>query len=536
VLRQSLRNPFTTFNILFAETGSTTGNATNPIIQQALHDSSILHRNDPSPIRLYASSGDVTGLTLFTPKATRVVAGLDVTDVAFYIQNVNPSDISIVSAGRDVIPYNENTSLRSTATTAALGNFIPLEAQSQDITGRFTSAQHGDLQISGPGVLEVIAGRNFDLGSGANFVGGTGLGLTSIGSRRNPFLPFQGASLIVLAGVAGIDGGAANGLSGSMLDFAAFTNVNPLSQFADSVYLQSLGLANNDLNGDSLTEEQRAIIALEFFYSILRDSGREINPTGRYAKGFAAIDLLFGTQAASGDIFTRSRDIRTITGGEILLNAPAGGLTLASDIFGNPLTPPGVVTEFGGGISIFTDQSVNIGQSRIFTLRGGDITIWASVGDIAAGSAPRTVVTAPPTRVVIETFSASVETDLGGLATGGGIGVLASVVGVPPGDVDLIAPFGTVDAGDAGIRVTGNINIAAAQILNAENIQVAGTSSGIPTVVAPTVNLAGLSSASNTTAASSAAATEATKAAQTQGNQTEELPSIIVVEVLGYGG
>jgi hypothetical protein len=32
---------------------------------------------------------------------------------------------------------------------------------------------------------------------------------------------------------------------------------------------------------------------------------------------------------------------------------------------------------------------------------------------------------------------------------------------------DLIAPSGFVDAGDAGIRSSGNLNIAALQILNA---------------------------------------------------------------------
>jgi hypothetical protein len=121
------------------------------------------------------------------------------------------------------------------------------------------------------------------------------------------------------------------------------------------------------------------------------------------------------------------------------------------------------------------------------------------------------------------------------LATGGGIGVLASVEGVAPGDVDLIAPTGTVDAGDAGIRSTGNLNIAAVQVLNADNIAASGTSTGVPTVAAPSVNLAGLTAASNTTAASSTAATEASKTAQATNSQ-EELPSIITVEVLGYGG
>jgi filamentous hemagglutinin len=132
-----------------------------------------------------------------------------------------------------------------------------------------------------------------------------------------------------------------------------------------------------------------------------------------------------------------------------------------------------------------------------------------------------------------------VQTDLGGLATGGGIGVLAAVEGVMPGNVDLIAPQGFVDAGDAGIRATGNLNIAAVTVLNAANIQVAGSASGVPstpTVAAP--NIAGLSAASNATGAGAGAAAEAAKQATSQAKdeEEEELPSTITVEVLGYGG
>jgi hypothetical protein len=130
-----------------------------------------------------------------------------------------------------------------------------------------------------------------------------------------------------------------------------------------------------------------------------------------------------------------------------------------------------------------------------------------------------------------------VQTDLAGLATGGGIGVLASVAGVPPGNVDLIAPAGTVDAGDAGIRVTGNINIAAAQVLNASNIVAGGASVGVPTTVVVAPNLAGLTAASNTVGASTSMAEQAaSQQARNQAAQQDDIPSIITVEVVGYGG
>jgi hypothetical protein len=280
-------------------------------------------------------------------------------------------------------------------------------------------------------------------------------------------------------------------------------------------------------------------VALEVFYLVLRDSGRAKAESGdeSYAEGFEAIDLLFGGTKSQGDILTRSRDIRTRSGGSISLLAPGGSLQLATSTIGSPLTPPGIVTEAGGAISIFTDGDVDIGISRIFTLRGGDQIIWSSTGDIAAGSSSKTVQSAPPTRVLIDPQSAALNVDLGGLATGGGIGVLASVEGVDPGNVDLIAPEGVVDAGDAGIRSTGNLNIAATQVLNADNISTGGSSAGVPSApVAAAPNISGLTAGSNTVAAANAAAESVTDQSRPQAETLPEQPSLITVEVLGYGG
>ncbi len=116
-------------------------------------------------------------------------------------------------------------------------------------------------------------------------------------------------------------------------------------------------------------------------------------------------------------------------------------------------------------------------------------------------------------------------------ATGAGIAtlnpILATILVTIPGDIDLIAPLDTIDAGEAGIRVSGNINIAALQIVSAANIQVQGSSSGIPTVQAPNVSAA--------LATSNATAATQQTAVPNQGAGNER-PSVIIVEVLGYGG
>src|SRR5262249_16471956 len=86
---------------LFDESGATAGS--NVVLQphQALHVASPrsressaqpFHAGDREPVHLYAldaAGGDISGLTLFSGKAARVVAGRDISDIALFIQNVN---------------------------------------------------------------------------------------------------------------------------------------------------------------------------------------------------------------------------------------------------------------------------------------------------------------------------------------------------------------------------------------------------------------------------------------------------------------
>lgn len=525
-------------NNLFAETGST-----NTVIQtkQNLHDSSLLHVKDTQPVHLYAVGGDISGLTLYSPKVTRVIAGNDITDVSLYMQNLSENDVSVVSAGRDIIAYDANSPLRTEA--LAVGNVL----------GSNEKALAGDIQISGPGSLEVLAGRNLDLGTGSENSDGTGAGITSIGNLRNPSLPFGGASIYAGAGI-----GLAAGLADSNLDFKTFVST-VFGSGDNSPYLSELSdIITPSLDSSSasatttltmadllkLSPDQQAQVMLDVLFLALRDAGRAHNdPTspsfGTYDPGFAAIAALFGKQKWHGDIKTESRDIRTKNGGDIALFAPGGSLTLANSTLGSTLTPPGIITEYGGNISIFTDGNVDLGIGRIFTLRGGNEIIWSSNGDIAAGAASKTVASAPPVSVLVDPQSADVKANLSGLSTGGGIGVLDTVAGLAPGNVDLIAPNGVVDAGDAGIRATGNLSIAAVKVLNASNISVGGTSTGVPSApVTAAPNIAGLSSGASATGATSSAANDlSNQARQQQNNNTQDQnPSIYEVDVLGYGG
>lgn len=523
---------------LFNESGSVLGSRGVLQTKQALHAPGVLHADDRDPLRLYAGSGDISGLTLFSAKSARVIADGDIADVSLYLQNTRQSDISLISAGGDIIAYNPNSSSRVMAQTT--GNVLTRE-------GTPVAPLAGDFQISGPGSLEVLAGRNLDLGVGANHPDGTGVGVTSIGNSRNPALPARGADIIAGAGIGG-----SSGLDGSQLDFTNFTDrfLNPETAGKTSArYLPELGtlLGLKDPDEETvwnafgrLPADRQNLLTLEIFYHVLRDTGRDFSSASssgkqNYKPGFKAIAALFAGKKWEGDISLTSRQIKTTSGGNISLFAPGGQLSVGVDIGENQPVDQGILTGAGGNISIFTHNDVTVGASRIFTLRGGNEIIWSSTGDIAAGASAKTVQSAPPTRVLIDPQSAEVETDLAGLATGGGIGVLDTLPAVKPGDVDLIAPAGSIDAGDAGIRVSGNLSLSALAILNAPNMQVAGNSSGMPVAAVSGLRLVTASNSWNTAEADDMMV----KSLPYPPSQTESLevesPSIITVQVIGYG-
>jgi filamentous hemagglutinin len=535
---------FSALNELLQESGATQGDQTVLQAEEARHTPGLLHGNDPVPIYLYASTGDISGLTLYSGKPAYVVAGQDITDIAFYIQNDSSSDLSVVSAGRDIIPYDFNSALRVEATSA--GNI--LDGSGVNIGSVTPSASNvGDLQIGGPGTLEVLAGRNLELGEGPDNDDGTGVGLTSVGGVRDPYLPFGGANIIASAGLSG----PAAGLANASLNFTAFENMflvpNPTDASEDYVadlagYMGLSGTSDDQVLTvfHALPVQQQDELALDIFYLVLRDSGRDHNSgnspfAGTYTRGDAAIAALLGGQAHGGNIDLDSQSIETMRGGDIDLFAPGGGVDLGA-VIKNDGAPPGIITAFGGNVSIFVHDSVEIESQRIFTLRGGNEIIWASTGNIAAGNSSKTVQSAAPVDAAVDPQSGAVETNLASLATGGGIGVLASVQGVAPGDVDLIAPLGVIDAGDAGIRATGNLNLAAVQVLNAGNIQVGGKSSGVPTTAAPNVGAVAAASSAASSASNAASSTGASQRNGAPPPNMQDTPSLITVEVLGYGG
>ncbi|HWA03364.1 MAG TPA: filamentous hemagglutinin family protein [Rhizomicrobium sp.] len=294
----------------------------------------------------------------------------------------------------------------------------------------------------------------------------------------------------------------------------------------------------------------------------------------QYARGYQAINLLFpaalgytqndltgGSNGSNDTVETGNLDLRlasieTTRGGNIYILGPGGRVLAGSTVrtseqaarrtfdgghlfAGNGFLAPlpaqiaqipigyeGILTLRGGSIYTFTDTDFLLNQSRLFTEAGGDIAMWSSNGDLNAGQGPKTSANFPPVVVQVSEDLDSEVDSVGGVS-GAGIAAFEPAPGEPAPDVYLMAPRGTVDAGDAGVRVAGDLFIAAQTVANAENFSVAGNASGVS--VAAAVDVAAQTSGN-------AAAAAAEQEAQNMANpRSQGAPSIITVEILGFG-
>ncbi|WP_426407593.1 filamentous haemagglutinin family protein [Bradyrhizobium ganzhouense] len=300
----------------------------------------------------------------------------------------------------------------------------------------------------------------------------------------------------------------------------------------------------------SLPQDLQHVFADQVFFAELKAVGQAQAVTpGTYQRGYTAVNTMFpgdfgytqnalggGTNGANtlkhtGDLDLLHATIQTRLGGNISIFGPGGTIRVGSlALEPNNLLKPndlGILTLGVGDINTFTDGSVLVNSSRVMTQQGGDILMWSSNGDLDAGRGAKTTLSFPPLQVVFDSNDYQ-SVDLGGLVSGAGIAVIQSSKVAKKSSAYLLAPRGTVDAGDAGIRVSGNLVIAAVQVVNAGNIQVGGTATGVPTITAP--NIGALSAASNTAGAAAKSAEPPTAS----GNN--DRASVFIVEVVGYGG
>jgi len=459
---------------------------TNSVDSTAAQFNGDLHASDAVPA-LITAGGSIEELTVSIPKAAQVVAGHDVLDLTYTGQNLNAADQTVIAAGRDV-------SYADSVTTSGFG-----------------------ISVGGPGSLDILAGRNVSLGFSQ--------GAQTTGNLLNANLPTaQGADLTIATGL-----GTATNFTNFLTKIIA---PSPTYQAQLVSYVESLlgssglSFAAAETVFEGLTPDQQRPLVDKVFFNELSLSGLADNavPGAAFSEGYTAIDALFpgsrsGTVGAAdgaytGDLTLNFSKIYTLSGGDINLLVSGGlinvGLANPPATFSSrSASTLGIVAEGPGDVDIYSLGDVNVNSSRIFTLGGGNILIWSDLGSIDAGLGAKTSVSAPPPSILISS-NGTVSLDFSGAATGSGIRTIQTEPDTPAGNVDLIAPVGTVNAGDAGIGASGNINIAALSVIGVGNIQFGGTATGVPAQVS---NIgASLSGASNAASGATTAATSAVQA------------------------
>jgi len=306
---------------------------------------------------------------------------------------------------------------------------------------------------------------------------------------------------------------------------------------------------------ESLSQEQQFLLCQQILYDEIRTGGRVAAAAGPqhgdYSRSFLALSTLFpnsstasGPNAATsvypGSLSLYFSQIYTLDGGDISLLTPGGsvdvGLATPPLAFGITKTPSqlGIVAQGTGDINSVSYGNFLVNQSRVFAADGGNILIWSSDGNIDAGRGAKTAISAPAPTI---SFNAQgqIQTTFPAALQGSGIQALATTAGVTPGDVDLYAPQGVVNASDAGI-VAGNLTIGATAVLGRNNITVSGISVGVP------VDSSGLgASLSGSSAVAGSATSAATMAADTGAKSEQPAPlaqsalEFLDVFVLGLG-
>ena len=495
------------------------------------HSTQQLHRNDAEPVLVVAQNGDIKNTTgasdviVTLPKAAKFIAGNDIKDLNLVNQNNNASDITLLKAGNDI--------------------------------------KIGGAYVAGPGELLVQAGRNIDLTNNKpdnGDIATTGnFGFIDKNINSNPALPADGASITLQAGLgkgANVQGYIDQYILGAgpitiAGDGAKLAEYRAATTLALTDYMRKT-TGNNALTDaqaltqfNTLTIEAKTIFANRHLTSELIASAKGFAKAGNHNRGNSAISTLFPT-LNQGDILLYASKVSTNSGGSIDLIAPGGLINVGAPgkAFKNPDNPSnpgeiGIITEKGGEIRAIANGDFQVNQSKVITQFGSDIAIWSTTGTIDAGRGSKTA-TSIPQRIVQTDADGNTTIEVRGVAAGSGIraqtydedGPNGPKKAPKKGNVYLTAP--RVDAGEAGIEA-GDLLIVAPIVLNAANIQVSGSSSGVP--VAATSSLAGVGAGLSPDSVNAATAAVAQSVAQSanQAFVKPVLPSIISVDVISIG-
>ena len=409
-----------------------------------------------------------------------------------------PKEYHITAGGDlyEVSVIGQNTGTGESSSIEARGDLTFIDSFSSGTTSGY---ERGIIH-GGPGYLIIAAANSINLGNST--------GIVTIGDAKNYSLLDEGSDILVIAGYS---------LDTGYEEAAAF-----MAELKDRGKEYSELLASGD------TEEAEAQV---------EDTRQEL------------INEFLGSASGDGLITMVDSKIRTEFGDDDILIIAAGDADIGRSAFFSDVDEiknTGIATMAGGEISIFTEGDVDVNEARVMTFYGGDILIWSNHGDINAGRGSKAAVSSDTPSV---TWREGVPyLVFNPPAVGSGVrdltfdpdGYEGPKIAPEIGDLYLFAPEGSIDAGEAGIAGR-NVFLGATEILNVENIEVAGTSVGVPLGVGEGAAVGALVGASGGIAETAGSiAKEVSERAQREASQLAESvvggvsPKWLKVDVVGF--
>jgi hypothetical protein len=539
-----------------------------------------LHAEDSRPVLIIARDGDI-GLTsgstlgLYLAKPVLLQAGRDVVGLDLRIQHNRPGDVSLLQAGRDLFFLTRRSGGGGLSNSqqgiqiAGPGELLVSAARDIDLgtsQGLISIGDTGNLALPDSGAsITLIGGADgarpltditrlpvfanladfyFDPTEDPVPADAAALELLEDGvltfserlevfaARLDPVRDDITGYLRQLSGDATLDSDAAIALYIALQSYQRSAAAFVRTLAGDAALPDPQALARFEL----LPAQERIAPLLATLFGEVQAGGVSGSAGGGYEQASNAIDGLYLADApASGELRLLISQVTTLDGGDINLLTPYGGVNAgisSTSQLEKSSDELGVIVRGKGDINTVVRDTLQVNSTRVFALDGGDITVWATQGNIDAGSGenPDTAVATRDVQLdrhgnALITFPPTVST--------AGIRSIVSSADTAPGDVFLFAPQGIIDAGDAGIGAAGNLTLAATQVIGADNIDVGGVSVGVPTAPAgPPPGLAGVS------ALAASVAKQAQESAGSVGEGAAEQEAelaLLNIDVLGFG-
>ncbi|MGA2557038.1 MAG: hypothetical protein ABSG04_12275, partial [Verrucomicrobiota bacterium] len=303
----------------------------------------VLHLNDPNPVKIKIS-GSVSDFTLYSPKAVEMYVTGNITDSSAFIQNLRPTDTTIISAGGEILDHSDYVFL--TLPSGETPNFAALDQVAEpSIPGpALTTLPNPNLN---PTLYDQQLRFSYDPASGGlKYAGKMSL---AVEQALESIHFLDNSTLETIYAQSQLEAGSS--IPGYNVSGPGTFRINAASMdLGNGGGVASLGIADNPA-------------------------------LAPYTARGADLDI-----SVSGNLSMLASTIQSQYGGDI--NITCGGTI---DV-GSVLVPstaartPGIISLWSGNISVIADGDINVDGSRIAAYDGGNIFVESLDGSVNAGT------------------------------------------------------------------------------------------------------------------------------------------------------